>query len=74
MKRNEKKPTPHAVYVVEGEGDKALWTKIVAAWAHYDGRASTSARLTVLNGRLALRAGSRSIRSAGRPRRWWLRK
>jgi hypothetical protein len=31
MKHNEKNQKPHAVYVVEGEGDKAYWTKIGAA-------------------------------------------
>ena len=38
MKRNERTQRPHAVYVVEGEGDKAFWTKIGAAWAHDDGK------------------------------------
>lgn len=34
MKRTEKNQRPHAVFVVEGEGDKAFWTKIGAAWNH----------------------------------------
>jgi hypothetical protein len=38
MKRNQKNQTPHAVYVVEGEGDSAFWTKIGAAWLHQDGK------------------------------------
>lgn len=27
----------HAVYVVEGEGPNAFWTRIGAAWMHEDG-------------------------------------
>lgn len=38
MKRNQKNQTPHAVYVVEGEGDSAFWTKIGASWPHQDGK------------------------------------
>ncbi|MGJ4925963.1 hypothetical protein ACQR1I_11640 [Bradyrhizobium sp. HKCCYLS2038] len=34
MKRNQKNQTPHGVYVVEGEGDNAFWTRIGAAWLH----------------------------------------
>ena len=30
------RPT-HNVFVVEGEGDKAFWTKIGVAWQHNDG-------------------------------------
>lgn len=31
----KRKPT-HAVYHVRGEGEKAYWTKIGAAWLHED--------------------------------------
>lgn len=31
-----RKPT-HRLYVVTGEGDKANWTEIGAAWPHRDG-------------------------------------
>ena len=31
MKRNQKNQTPHAVYVVGGEGDSVFWTKIGAS-------------------------------------------
>lgn len=56
MKRNEKKPAPHAVYVVEGEGDKAFWTKIGAAWSHQDGKGfNIQLSCLPLNGRLVLR-------------------
>ena len=57
MKRNEKKnQTPHAVYVVEGEGDKAFWTKIGAAWEHQDGKGfNIQLSCMPLNGRLVVR-------------------
>lgn len=32
---NPNRPT-HAIYQVHGEGDKARWTKIGAAWLHKD--------------------------------------
>lgn len=38
MKRNQTNHRPtHAVYVVEGEGESAFWTKIGALWPHEDG-------------------------------------
>lgn len=37
MKTNQKSQKPYAVYVVEGEGDKAYRTKIGAVWPHDDG-------------------------------------
>lgn len=57
MKRNEKKnQTPHAVYVVEGEGDSAFWTKIGAAWPHQDGKGfNIQLSCMPLNGRLGVR-------------------
>ncbi len=46
----------YAVYVVEGEGDKAHWTKIGAAWAHND-REGFNIQLTALplTGRVTVR-------------------
>lgn len=38
MKRKEKNIRPHGVFVVDGEGEKAFWTKVGAAWAHEDGK------------------------------------
>lgn len=35
MTTQTNKPS-HAVYHVEGEGQKKFWTKIGAAWAHED--------------------------------------
>lgn len=55
MKRTQKKPS-HAVYVVEGEGDNAFWTKIGAAWEHQDGKGlNITLSALPLNGRLVVR-------------------
>jgi hypothetical protein len=47
---------PFAVYVVEGEGDKAYWTKVGAAWPHEDGK-GFNIKLTCVpvDGRLVIR-------------------
>ena len=38
MEQNQKGARPtHVVYVVEGKGDDARWTRVGAAWAHEDG-------------------------------------
>ncbi|MDD1532695.1 MULTISPECIES: hypothetical protein [unclassified Bradyrhizobium] len=56
MKRNEKTQRPHSVFVVEGEGDKAFWTKVGAAWAHDDGKGfNIQLSCLPLNGRLVIR-------------------
>ncbi|MET4493551.1 hypothetical protein [Bradyrhizobium sp. LA7.1] len=56
MKTNQKNQKPYAVYVVEGEGDKAYWTKIGAAWAHEDGKGfNINLSCLPLNGRLVVR-------------------
>lgn len=34
----EKKAPTHGVYVVQGDGDKAHWIKIGAAWLHGDNK------------------------------------
>ncbi|WP_296740384.1 hypothetical protein [Mesorhizobium sp.] len=46
----------HGVYVVEGEGEKAFWTKVGCAWSHSDGE-GYNVTLTALpvNGRLVIR-------------------
>lgn len=56
MNRNHTNRPSHAVYVVEGEGDTAYWTKVGSAWPHQDGEGLNIA-LTVLplNGRLVVR-------------------
>ena len=56
MKRNQRNQTPHGVFVVEGEGDKAFWTKIGAAWMHQDGKGfNIQLSCIPLNGRLVIR-------------------
>ncbi|WP_152048774.1 hypothetical protein [Aureimonas psammosilenae] len=46
----------HGVFVVEGEGESAYWTKIGAAWSHQDGKGfNISLSAVPLNGRLVLR-------------------
>lgn len=56
MRNNQKSSKPHAVYVVEGEGENAYWTKIGAAWRHDDGKGfNISLTCIPLNGRLVVR-------------------
>ncbi len=46
----------HNVYVIEGEGQDAYWTKVGAAWKHNDGDGfNISLTAVPLNGRLVLR-------------------
>lgn len=56
MKPTQKRKPDYAVYVVEGEGDKAHWTKIGAGWSHSDGDGFNITLSAVpLNGRLTIR-------------------
>jgi hypothetical protein len=49
------RPT-HNVFVVEGEGDKAFWTKIGVAWQHDDGEGLNITLTAIpLNGRIVVR-------------------
>lgn len=56
MKPNRTHRPSHAVYVVEGEGENAYWTKIGSAWTHED-REGFNIQLTALplTGRLVVR-------------------
>ncbi len=56
MKRKQKNIRPHGVFVVDGEGDNAFWTKIGAAWLHEDAK-GFNVTLTAMpvNGRLVIR-------------------
>lgn len=38
--KQSKRPT-HGIYQVTGDGEKARWLKIGAAWVHKDGKGST---------------------------------
>jgi hypothetical protein len=52
----EKKRPTHAVYVVDGEGDTAFWTKIGGAWPHEDGEGFNLVLTAFpLHGRLVVR-------------------
>jgi hypothetical protein len=56
MNRTQKSRPTHTVYVVEGEGDSAFWTKIGAAWKHEDGEGyNISLTALPMNGRLVVR-------------------
>ncbi|WP_202331114.1 hypothetical protein [Mesorhizobium sp. L-8-3] len=46
----------HGVYVIEGEGDRAFWTKVGCAWSHGDGQGfNVTLSAVPLSGRLVLR-------------------
>lgn len=46
----------YTVYVVEGEGEKAHWTKLGAAWSHSDGDGfNIQLAALPINGRLTIR-------------------
>lgn len=50
-----KRPS-HEAFLVEGEGDKAHWTKIGALWAHDDGDGFNLQLIAMpINGRLVIR-------------------
>lgn len=55
MTKPNSKPD-YAVYVVDGEGEKAHWTKIGAAWSHTDGDGfNITLTALPLTGRLIIR-------------------
>ena len=50
-----KRPT-HSAYMVEGEGENAIWTEIGALWAHEDGQGfNLSLKAIPVSGRLVIR-------------------
>ncbi|HEY0329887.1 MAG TPA: hypothetical protein VGC77_12400 [Rhodopseudomonas sp.] len=56
MKRKPKNILPHGVFVVDGEGDNAFWTKVGAAWPHEDGKGfNITLTATPVSGRLVIR-------------------
>lgn len=60
-----KRPT-HAVYLVEGEGQNAFWTRIGAAWQHEDGEGyNLSLSAIPLSGRLVVRKPKPKDQSEG---------
>jgi len=47
----------HGVFVVEGDGDRAYWTKVGCAWAHNDGQGyNVQLSAIPVGGRLIIRA------------------
>jgi hypothetical protein len=47
----------HGVFVVEGEGESAYWTRIGSAWPHRDGQGFNLNLMAMpLTGRLVVRA------------------
>ncbi|WP_042118388.1 hypothetical protein [Rhizobium etli] len=56
MKQTQKSKPDYAVYVVEGEGDKAHWTRIGAGWSHGDDEGINIILSALpMNGRLTVR-------------------
>jgi len=56
MERSQAKRTSHSVYVVEGQGDSAFWTRVGAAWQHDDGNGFNLTLTAVpMSGRLVVR-------------------
>jgi hypothetical protein len=56
MKRKDQTIRPHQVFVVDGEGDNAFWTKVGAAWKHEDGKGfNITLSAMPVNGRLVIR-------------------
>lgn len=54
-KTPNKRPS-HSVFLVEGEGETAFWTKIGSAWPHEDGEGfNISLSAIPLNGRIVIR-------------------
>lgn len=46
----------HGVYVVEGEGQSAYWTKVGCAWPHQDGNGfNVTLSALPISGRLVIR-------------------
>lgn len=67
MTKDTTSTTPtHHVYVVEGKGDNAFWTKIGAAWQHADGNGlNITLSLLPLDGRVVIR----TAKADNRPQR-----
>jgi hypothetical protein len=67
MTKDTTNTTPtHHVYVVEGKGDNAFWTKIGAAWQHADGNSlNITLSLLPLDGRVVIR----TAKADNRPQR-----
>lgn len=70
MTQNQKNTRPtHAVYVVEGSGDNAYWTKVGAAWPHDDGDGFNITLVAMpVDGKISLRKIKAKSNTEGRAR------
>lgn len=70
MNKRTTSTTPtHHVYVVEGEGTNAFWTKIGAAWQHADGNGlNLTLSLLPLDGRVVIRTAKATDTTTGKGR------
>ncbi len=63
--KQSKRPT-HGIYQVTGDGDKARWQKVGAAWAHADGQGANLVFDAVpLKGRIVMRILAEREETAG---------
>lgn len=69
---NENKRPTHSIFQVLGEGDKAIWVRIGAAWLHGDTRGANLVLNSIpLTGRIVMReaeadANAQSASNGGR--------
>lgn len=62
---NNRKP-PFRLYIVNGEGEKAIWIPVGAAWPHQDGKGySINLDAIPVTGRLVMRAASETSEGNG---------
>jgi hypothetical protein len=55
MTKTTNRPS-HTAYIVDGEGEKAVWTEIGALWAHEDGKGfNLNLKALPFNGKLVIR-------------------
>jgi len=55
-KTSQNRRPSHTVYMVDGEGDDAIWTPIGALWAHEDGKGfNVSLKAIPVSGRIVIR-------------------
>jgi hypothetical protein len=70
--KNQSKPNrpTHNVFVVEGEGDKAYWTKVGVAWQHSDGEGMNITLSAIpLTGRIVVRSPKSEEETNGKAER-----
>ena len=66
MKPTQSNRPAYSVYVVEGEGDKAFWTKIGAGFKHEDGEGFNLLLSALpIDGRLVVRTAKQSDKKEG---------